>query len=92
MSGEPKYPEHQKLKAVKEESQVIGAFLEWFLERMHEGCQSRAHMSCTSGSIEETVAKYLGIDTKKLRDEKWAMEKECHAAIASTSRQVAVKT
>ncbi len=28
----PKYPEHEKLKAVAEKSQACGAFLEWLLE------------------------------------------------------------
>jgi len=56
------YPEHEKLKKVSDKSQMLGEFLEWMLEQgfILEG----------DDTIENTLAKYLGIDMKKIEAEK----------------------
>lgn len=76
-----KYPEHEKLKLVKDESQKIGAFLEWLqnrgwgIARYHDGNEE---LGFAGIGIEGTLALYFDIDLKKLDDEKRAMLEELH--------------
>ena len=69
------FPEHDKLKAVREDSQKLGSFLEWLQE------QGWALVRYNSNddpvlryeSTEETLAKYFEIDLNELENEKQAM-------------------
>jgi len=69
------YPEHDKLKAVQEESQCIGEFLEhagytlaeWVTEPL--GVGSRELMPVRK-PITEVLAEYFSIDLKTLEEEK----------------------
>lgn len=71
----PVYPEHDKLKSVKDKSQAIGEFLEWL---QHE----REPIVCiadTTGWIpvtNEILAEYFEIDLEKLELEKQEMLQE----------------
>jgi hypothetical protein len=76
-----KYPEHEKLKLISKESQVIGKFLEdmqidggWNLMRYDEQSDDYEYMR---GSINQLLAKYFGIDEKKLEEEKRDILEEC---------------
>ena len=74
-----KYPEHQKLSEVHNDSQKIGAFLEWL--------ESKGYTLCTLTKyddfmpihkrIEEILGEYFEIDLDKIEDEKVAMLEEC---------------
>ncbi len=75
----PDYPEHEKLEAVAEKSQLIGEFLEW-LEGHYTLAESRQPKGRLNQelwparvSTEELLAKYFEIDTKKLEEEKRAI-------------------
>ncbi len=80
---EPTYPEHAKLEAVKDQSQVIGDFLEWLGNDRPGGpiflCERRenAHVdniwAPTGASTERLIAEYFDIDEKKLETEKRAI-------------------
>jgi len=71
-----KYPEHAKLRAVRDLSQAIGSFLEWLY-------QEKNLSLCTMLPTGEFLASYQGpnvllaeyfeIDPAKLEDEKLAM-------------------
>lgn len=74
------YPEHKKLRAVKAESQVIGAFLDELSERGVRLCKPfsdpgslRDGEFIPLGPIEQILADYFGIDLHKIEDEKRAM-------------------
>jgi hypothetical protein len=70
------YPEHERLKAIKDKSQAIGEFLEWL----------DSHPSITLCDIDSNhdyfpthvtnntlLAEYFGIDLAKLENEKQLM-------------------
>lgn len=40
--GTPRYPEHEKLKAVRDRSQAVGEFLEWLFGQGYAICRWRA--------------------------------------------------
>jgi hypothetical protein len=75
------YPEHDKLKSVQTDSQIIGNFLQW-LEEKHwvicERSQERrgwidpAWMP-VDRTIERMLAEYLEIDLVRLETEKRAI-------------------
>ena len=73
------YPEHEKMKAVRDRSQVIGQFLEWlFREQGLAVCEWREGPRVDawerdSRNIEQLLAAYFDIDLKKVDDEKEAM-------------------
>lgn len=73
------YPEHEKMKAVKAESQAIGEFLEWLRSRnvilceYVEGRNFPQHHELENKSEEKIIAEYFGIDLKKIDAEKQAM-------------------
>ena len=74
------YPEHEKMRAVKTESQAIGEFLEWiheekglFLARYEEGAN---WPSSVNYSTEKILAEHFDIDLSKIEAEKLAMIEE----------------
>jgi len=78
------YPEHENLEVIKEESQIIGLFLDCLgdmnlaLCKWEEG-HGYGYEWVPSGyyhsnkSIEEILAEYFKIDRKKLEEEKQQM-------------------
>ena len=80
-------PEHDKLRAVKDESQGIGAFLEWLREEGLTVCRfqqlvrhsgelgdySPEGYYPTRDGTEKLLARYFEIDLDKLESEKHAM-------------------
>lgn len=58
------YPEHDKLSAIKAESQAQGELLEWLADR------GWLHLPM---SIQNVLAEYHEIDLKKIETEKRAM-------------------
>jgi hypothetical protein len=52
-AGETKYPEHEKLHAVKDKSQAIGEFIDWLREE-HNVHLGRSHSHEDSGCERET--------------------------------------
>jgi hypothetical protein len=87
MNTEPKYPEHEKLSAIRDKSQAQGEFIDWLSDEKHiylgenfclkdkEGDElwefSRSHQS-----IRKLLAEFHGIDEDKLEREKLAMLEE----------------
>lgn len=71
------YPEHDKLRAVQDQSQAIGDFLEFVAERYH--CElgrpqgSRAEFTPVNLSVTKLLAEYFEIDLHKLEQEKRAL-------------------
>lgn len=61
----PEYPEHAKLREVKEQSQRCGELLEWL--------QSEKGWHLPAYSPERLLAEFFGIDYSKLQAEKDAM-------------------
>lgn len=76
-----KYPEHQKLRAVKDESQSIGMFIEWLRSTNREICRMRfgSEYFPIDRSIEKLLAEYFEIDLDKIEDEKDQMVDELRA-------------
>lgn len=77
-----KYPEHEKMRAVRSQSQAIGSFLDWLDHSGYAVCEwektgpgaNRSHdFMRTQKSIEQLLADYFEIDLKKISDEKDAM-------------------
>ena len=69
------YPEHEKLQAIKDQSQVCGAFLEWLLRR-YSFCTLNpvdAYFYPTHIDVNSELAAYFDIDRNKIEDEKRAM-------------------
>lgn len=74
------YPEHQKMRAVREQSQFIGQFIDWLQNETDlricsyaddDGGYYLAHIS-----TEKLLAQYLEIDLKRLEEEKCEMVAE----------------
>ncbi|MDA4133857.1 MAG: hypothetical protein OK454_12150 [Thaumarchaeota archaeon] len=80
MSDAEKYPEHEKLKGVQEESQAIGEFLDLGPYTLCE--HYTIHWIPVRKSIPEILADYFEIDLKKIEAEKRAMLDEMRAANA----------
>lgn len=75
---EKKYPQHAKLRAVKEESQKLGAFLDWAINEQgwHFVDADDEEPEEAYGGIESYLALYFGIDRKELSREKDLMFEE----------------
>lgn len=79
--GSSEYPEHEKLRAIQEQSQTIGHFLEWLaVEKDVMLCKAdpeytgdRSPFWPIRKSREKLLADYFGIDLKKIEQEKQAM-------------------
>lgn len=78
----PTYPEHDKLRAVKENSQVIGEFLDWLINEQHVVLAThRGHILMpVVSSIQKWLARYFDIDEDRLEDEKRAILAEIRAS------------
>lgn len=78
-----KYPEHEKLKAIKSRSQVVGEFMEWL--RKEKGISFAkpdrwGKYEPVNLPIQATLAEFFEIDQKKLDEEKEEMLKELRAS------------
>lgn len=79
-----KYPEHVKLRAVSNESQKIGNFLNWLLNEKNltlcvaEPQRREVEYVPTTEGIDSLLGEYFDIDPKKLSEEKDAMVAELH--------------
>ncbi len=75
------YTEHEKLKAIKDQSEAIGQFLEWQTSKDRDLCQFNSkhddYLPLFHGSIEKILAEYFEIDLQKLEEEKRQMIEEC---------------
>ncbi len=96
------YPEHEKLKAVRDKSQAIGDFLEWLrgtkgfrLARWEKvpdesalagECEEVDRLVQQSINTEEILAEYFKIDLTKLEQEKRAMLDSLRKKNRSTPR------
>jgi hypothetical protein len=81
----PNYPEHEKLKAIKDKSQAVGEFLEWLgaegihLAKYHEHSDDCRRGCCDEGlyphheSIINILARHFEIDNNKIETEKRKM-------------------
>lgn len=71
------YPEHEKLKEVQDQSQVIGEFLEWLnYERKYSLCENEIRYDSwlpVSENHQELLAQYFNINLDKLEQEKRQM-------------------
>lgn len=82
------YPEHEKLRAIKGQSQSIGSFLDWLEEggyskigKIHLACYDNHGDLCdVYASVQDLLAAYFGIDRQKLEQEKLAMLDELRKA------------
>jgi len=78
-----KYPEHDKLHAVKDKSQLCGEFLEWlqgkyvFAEYCTTDPEHEGELWPARVSVEKLLAEFFNINTKKLEDEKRQILEEC---------------
>ena len=74
--AEEKYPELDKIAKNKEESQSIGAFLDWLqTDKKIIFCKwdekvSQHHPTPDYTSIEKLLAEYFGVDLKKAEKER----------------------
>ena len=78
------YPEHKKLKVVKDRSQAIGDFIEWLGARGMAVCDFdptylRDNYVPTRIPINKLLAEYFEIDLDRLEEEKLAMLDEQRA-------------
>lgn len=85
-----KYPEHEKLAKVQEQSQAIGEFLEWLGEQRimlakyidHDVGLKKpekiSRLTPLTNATEALLAQYFKINTVKLEKEKRQMLDGCH--------------
>jgi hypothetical protein len=71
------YPEHDKLRAIKQEKQIVINFLEWLEENNYAvfvlDSKGNCDRDCT---IKELLAAHFEIDEDKLEEEKQRMISE----------------
>jgi hypothetical protein len=67
------YPEHDKLAAISDESQVIGEFLETCGYELSEWNDDLEEFRPVRGGTNRILAKHFGIDLDKIEEEKRAM-------------------
>ena len=69
------YPEHDKLQAVKEKSQAIGAFIEWLqgIKGLTMARWMKDRLMPEHINIESLLAEYFEINLDKLEQEKRAI-------------------
>lgn len=71
------YPEHAKLKAIVDKSQVIGEFMDWLSDKgIHLAEWGKHELFSINTPIRDLLAEFFGIDQKKLDAEKDAMLEE----------------
>lgn len=74
------YPEHQKLKAVKEKAEIVGQFMDWIEEEGYlfaRHCDDDNELISCHLPREVTLARFFGINLGKIDAEKRAMLEEC---------------
>jgi hypothetical protein len=81
-----KYPEHVKLRAVKDDSQKLGAFLDWLQEQGIALYHDEPEPLAVCLTTEKLLAKYFEIDLDKIETEKRAMLEEQRQLNERTSR------
>ncbi len=74
------YPEHEKLTAIQEKSQLLGEFLEWARSNGYDFCQmttqeegspwERVEYQPYRKSVDQILAEFYEIDLRKLEEEK----------------------
>ncbi len=82
------YPQHAKLRAVKEESQAIGAFLDWLQHEREprvllcnqEPGDNFPGIDWTATPVEKLLAEYFGVNLVELENEKERMLDAIRAA------------
>jgi len=80
--GDPgdRFPEHTKLRAVKEKSQACGDFIAWLRDTCDVTLcvwdKTSQHYEADPTSITTRLAEFFDIDRKKLEAEKQAMYAE----------------
>ena len=68
------YPEHDKLRAIRHQSQTVGDFLEWLEENgMEVGVWDGDWFHPSNRNKESLLAAYFEIDQAKLEREKRVM-------------------
>jgi hypothetical protein len=87
------YPEHEKMAAVKVQSQALGAFLEWLeneggIVLAMRDPERHGELLETFESTETLLARYFEIDLKKISAEKEAMFEAQRARVAPRGYQV----
>jgi hypothetical protein len=86
VSTQSQYPEHDKLKAVQEESQCIGEFLDtcgYTLAKWSKEPHLVDYAELVPvGNIPDILAEYFDIDQNKLEEEKRAMLEKMRTANA----------
>jgi len=71
-----KYSEHERLHAVKEQSQRLGEFLDWLGENGYFVCEfaeNYGEYAPTSTRIEQILADYFDVDLDAIEREKREM-------------------
>jgi hypothetical protein len=81
------YPEHDKMRNVKDHSQTIGEFLDWMKnEKGFAICeveQTYGRWTRTTQTTEQLLAEFFEIDLAKIQDEKDHMLAEMRESQAS---------
>jgi hypothetical protein len=84
----PKYPEHEKLRAIVDKSQKIGEFIDWLKEEKNislmsereelreDGSVRDYHYFYEGGGMRRFLEEFFEIDGKALEAEKQAMLEE----------------
>jgi len=73
------YPEHEKLKAASNQSNSVGAFLDWLQnDKEYQLCELvHDNYEPVYRNINNLLAEYFEIDEIKLEKEKQQMIEEC---------------
>lgn len=72
------YEEHEKMKLIKNESQILGEFLSWLKDEREPNiilCEYDTYDQCSEcrKNIEQILAEYFKIDLNKIEKEKQQM-------------------
>ena len=67
------YPEHDKMMVVKDQSEIIGEFLDWATEKMIFLTRGENDGSTWVVNTDDLLAEFFEVDLKKIADEKEAM-------------------
>jgi len=70
------YPEHEKLQAVKHETQAVHDFLEWVSDEYSLGLRDMRGFPPAGKTLRDLLAEWKDIDQAKLEAEKQAMLEE----------------
>jgi hypothetical protein len=75
------YPEHEKMRLIKDQSQSIGEFLEWLQDKKEvifaEYPETNSdHLFPLHLPTQKLIAEFFDIDLDKIEDEKDAMLEE----------------